>query len=336
MNGTQLLWTDAPHVFSAKQFSPEFLLDILFPLTRIISGMMQSDEGRRELSTWLRGRVLCTMFYEPSTRTRLSFELAALHLGMKVVSTENAAEFSSTKKGEVFRHTIEVISRYFPDVIVLRHKVEGTAAQAARISRVPIINGGDGPGQHPTQALLDLFCIFEKLGRIEGLTVALCGDLRYGRTIRSLAYLLSKFPDVKLILASPPELRLNDDLKAHLDERKVAWREVTNLQAALRDADVVYFTRTQAERLRWRERLRLRLRHLLGNNHFKIGLREVEQMQPNSILMHPLPIAGEVAHEVDYYPKAVYFDQAGYGMAIRMALLRLMLVGGAITPCERV
>src|SRR5579871_2497263 len=195
----------------------------------------------------LQGRVMAALFYEPSTRTRLSFESAMLRLGGRTMGTDNAREFSSAAKGETLEDTIRIVAGY-SDVIVLRHQEEGAARRAAAVSDVPVINAGDGAGQHPTQSLLDLFTIQDELGRIDGITVAMVGDLANGRTVRSLAYLLSKFRDVRLVFVAPPAVRMGDDIKRHLDENGISWREESDLGAVLPAADVVYQTRIQKER----------------------------------------------------------------------------------------
>src|SRR5467141_4159284 len=205
------------HVVESQQFS-RALLEELF---------VRSEEMKREPHHFigrLAGQVMAALFYEPSTRTRLSFEAAMLRLGGTTMGTDNASEFSSAAKGETLEDTIRIVSGY-ADVIVVRHNEEGAAERAAAVSTVPIINAGDGPGQHPTQALLDLYTIREELSRIDGVRVAMVGDLANGRTVRSLAYLLSKFKDIKLWFVAPPAVAMRDDLKAHLDEQHVEWTE---------------------------------------------------------------------------------------------------------------
>ncbi|MEA2657283.1 MAG: aspartate carbamoyltransferase catalytic subunit, partial [Chloroflexota bacterium] len=196
------------HVIESQQFSRS-LLEELF---------VQTDEIKREahrFSGRLNGRVMAALFYEPSTRTRLSFEAAMLRLGGQTMGTDNAREFSSAAKGETLEDTIRIVSGY-ADVIVMRHNEEGAAKRAAAVSTVPIINAGDGPGQHPTQALLDLYTIREELRRIDGIRIAMVGDLANGRTVRSLTYLLSKFKDLKIWFVAPPQVAMRDDLKSHL------------------------------------------------------------------------------------------------------------------------
>src|SRR5215472_9151992 len=213
------------HVIESQQFSRR-LLDELFERADEMRADPHRAAGR------LQGRIMAALFYEPSTRTRLSFESAMLRLGGRTMGTDNAREFSSAAKGETLEDTIRIVSGY-ADVIVLRHSEEGAAKRAAAVSDVPVINAGDGPGQHPTQALLDLYTIRAELARIDGVRVAMVGDLANGRTVRSLAYLLSKFKDVKLWFVAPPQVAMRDDLKAHLDEHHVQWTEAQDLDAVL-------------------------------------------------------------------------------------------------------
>src|SRR5437773_2660979 len=202
------------HVIEAQQFDPATLAE-LFQVTEEMEGVV-ADGGVLDYQK----RVMATLFYEPSTRTRFSFETAMLRLGGRVISTENAREFSSVSKGETLEDTIRILNGY-ADVIVLRHSEVGSAARAAAVSRVPIINGGDGIGQHPTQALLDLYTIRKELGRLSDLRVAMVGDLAQGRTVRSLAYLLSKFRDIRIWFVAPPELRMKEDILEHLRKHGV-------------------------------------------------------------------------------------------------------------------
>jgi aspartate carbamoyltransferase catalytic subunit len=268
----------------------------------------------------LRGKVMATLFYEPSTRTRLSFESAMLRLGGGVISTENAREASSASKGETLEDTIKIVDQY-SDVIVLRHFEAGSALRASQVSQVPIINAGDGAGQHPTQALLDLYTIERELGRVDGIHIAGIGDLRFGRTVRSLAYLLGKYKNITMTFVSPPELRMGEDIKAYLKRHDVAFNETEDLGSAMRAADVVYQTRIQKERfpdVEEYERLK---------NSFIITRTLVDSMKEKAILMHPLPRVNEIEKEVDSSPRAVYFRQAGYGVLVRMALLKMLLGG---------
>jgi len=306
------------HVLRSQQFSRE-VLESLFHETRLVRTQFQDRRQRSGLVWRLKGCSAVNLFYEPSTRTRLSFHAAQNYLGMHVLSTENAAEFSSSVKGESLEDTIRVISGYFPDVIVLRHFEDGAAERAAHYSSAPIINAGDGRGQHPTQSLMDLFTIHDELGTIDGLTVVIGGDLVNGRTAHSLAYLLSKFNCVHIIFVSPRSLRMKTDILEHLDQGEVKKRGVTyeereSLHDVLPRADVVYWTRIQKERMETEVYEQVK-------NQFIITSAQMAEMQKRSILMHPLPRVGEILPEVDDDPRAAYFRQASNALFVRMALL---------------
>jgi aspartate carbamoyltransferase catalytic subunit len=278
----------------------------------------EATKLEKRTGTPLKGRIMASLFYEPSTRTRFSFESAMLKLGGSVITTENAREFSSAAKGEALEDSI-LVTNYYADVIVMRHYEKGAAARAAEVSRVPIINAGDGPGQHPTQALLDLYTIQREIGRLENLCVAMVGDLKNGRTVRSLAYLLGKYKKIHIVLVSPKELRIGIDIKAYLKRHDVTFEETEDLEIAIKNADVLYQTRIQKERFKTvREYEKYRGRYVLELYH-------VKRMKVGAIVMHPLPRVGEILPEVDSSPKAVYFKQAKYGLLVRMALLKTVL-----------
>ncbi len=262
---------------------------------------------------------MATLFYEPSTRTRLSFESAMYHLGGHVITTENAREFSSGAKGETVEDTIRIVNGY-ADVIVIRHYESGAAARAASVSEVPVLNAGDGPGQHPTQALLDLYTIQRELGRIDNLRVAMVGDLANGRTVRSLCYLLSKYAGTRLYFVAPDVVRMKDDIKAHLDEHGIAYQETSDLQAVAAEVDVIYQTRIQKERFGDRV-----TEYEQARGVYIIDRHIMNMMRPDAIVMHPLPRVGEIDPEVDSDPRAAYFRQARNGLFVRMALLALLL-----------
>ncbi len=299
------------HVVESQQFS-RALLEELFA---------RADEMKREPHRFigrLAGQVMAALFYEPSTRTRLSFEAAMLRLGGTTMGTDNAREFSSAAKGETLEDTIRIVSGY-ADVIVIRHNEEGAARRAAAVSSVPIINAGDGPGQHPTQALLDLYTIRDELNRIDGVRVAMVGDLANGRTVRSLTYLLSKFQDIKVWFVAPPQVAMGEDLKTHLDENGVPWVETQDLNAALPEVDVVYMTRIQKERFADPEA------YNAVKGVYRMDREAAALMRKYAILMHPLPRVDEIAPEVDDDPRAAYFRQARNGLHVRMALLDRLL-----------
>jgi aspartate carbamoyltransferase catalytic subunit len=296
------------HVLSSHQFDRP-LLDALFDRAQALAGVR---DGR------LAGRIMAALFYEPSTRTRLSFESAMVRLGGAVIGTEAAREFSSVIKGETLEDTIRMVGGY-ADVIVLRHDEAGAAARAAAVSAVPIVNGGDGPGEHPTQALLDLYTIRSELGRIEGLHVALCGDLRYGRTARSLALLLSLFPGVRLSFVAPDVVQMRPDILALMGDRGVPYGVTDSLNAVAGDVDVLYQTRIQKERF-----------EDIGDfdrarGETRIDARVMAMLPGHAIVMHPLPRVDEIDPAVDADPRAAYFRQARNGVAIRMAVLEMLL-----------
>lgn len=295
------------HLIETQQFDKSSLMELFDIATSL--------EGRRDDT--FRGKILASLFFEPSTRTRLSFESAMMRLGGNVLSMENGSESSSATKGETIEDTIRIVDNY-ADIIVLRHPEAGAAERAAAVSDVPVVNAGDGTGQHPTQAFLDLYTIHRELGRTDNLAIAIVGNLKYYRSARSLAYLLGKFKGIRLILVSAPELSMRDDIKSYLDENGVVYEETTDLPAAMQKADVVYQTRMQKEWMTQDEYERLR-------DQYVITRPMTDTMREGSILIHPLPRAGEIAPEVDDSPHAVYFKQAGYGVIIRMALLRVLL-----------
>jgi len=262
---------------------------------------------------------MATLFYEPSTRTRFSFETAMYRLGGSVISTENAAEFSSVAKSETLEDTVRILNGY-ADVLVLRHHEVGSAKRAASVSRIPVINAGDGAGQHPTQALLDLYTIHKEIGSIDGLRIAMVGDLAQGRTVRSLTYLLSKFQNIRIYFVAPPLLKMKEDILDHLRERQVWYAEETDLDKVLSEVDVVYQTRIQKERFGDRIADYEQCRGV-----YVISSESLRLMKATAIVMHPLPRLDEIAMEVDRDPRAAYFRQAQNGLYVRMALLSLVL-----------
>lgn len=273
-------------------------------------------EGKRDDS--LEGKILASLFYEPSTRTRFSFESAMMRLGGNALSMENAREASSDAKGESLEDTIRVVNHY-ADVIVLRHPEAGAAERASKVSKIPVINAGDGAGQHPTQALLDLYTIEKEFGKADGITIAFVGDLKYGRAARSLAYLLGKYDGVKILFVSSRELRASEDIKAYLKRHGVSFEESEDLSSAMKRADVVYQTRIQ------KERFADEADYKKAFGRYVIDRTLADSMKEGAIIIHPLPRVGEIAPEVDDSLHAVYFKQVGYGLAVRMALLRTLL-----------
>jgi aspartate carbamoyltransferase len=262
----------------------------------------------------LKGKVLAALFYEPSTRTRLSFETAVHRLGGNVVSAVGM-QFSSLYKGETIEDTIKVVGQY-SDIIVMRHPEQGSADTAASVSAVPFINAGDGPGQHPTQALLDLLTIKKEKGKIDGIHITMVGDLLYGRTVHSLSFLLGLYKDVRFTLVSPKELPMPEKVTSFLKEKGIEYTETQELEEGL-DADVIYMTRVQEERFEDKAEFeRLKLKYVLRADHVK---------GKKITVMHPLPRIGEIAVDVDELENAAYFRQVKNGVYLRMALLAMLL-----------
>lgn len=307
------------HIIEAQQFDRAILTG-LFERSREMETVV-----RRGGVTDFRSRIMATLFYEPSTRTRFSFEAAMHRLGGRVITTENAREFSSVSKGETLEDTIRILNGY-ADIIVIRHFEVGAAQRAAAVSQVPVVNAGDGVGQHPTQALLDLYTIQKEIGAIDGLRIAMVGDLAQGRTVRSLSYLLGKFTDIKIYFVAPELLKMKDDILAYLRDHHVAFEEQGHLENVLPHVNVVYQTRVQKERFGDRIGDYEKCRGLYVINAATLAL-----MRRDAIVMHPLPRVDEIAMEVDRDPRAAYFRQAQNGLFVRMALLKAVLDSGAET-----
>lgn len=302
------------HILEAQQFDNK-LIELLFSRANEIQNLVNNDRRHKKIGRLLDGRMMFLVFYEPSTRTRISFAAAGQHLGMQVVATENARETSSATKGESLEDTIKVLCGYQPDVIVLRHFELLSAKRAADVSTVPIINAGDGAGQHPTQALLDLYTIQKETGRLKDLNIVIGGDLKYSRTSRSLCYLLGKYPGNHIVFVSPKELRMGSDIKSYLKRHKVTFEETDDVNKSLKGADVIYWPRIQKERYK----------DTKAGKSMIIGVKEMELLKPKAVLMSPLPRIDEIDIEVDKDPRAAYFRQSGNGMFVRMALLEWVL-----------
>ncbi|XP_057977712.1 aspartate carbamoyltransferase 2, chloroplastic isoform X2 [Malania oleifera] len=296
-------------VIEAQQFDKD-TLSAIFEVAREMEKIVKNSSG----SQILKGYLMATLFYEPSTRTRLSFESAMKRLGGEVLTTENAREFSSAAKGETLEDTIRTIEGY-SDIIVMRHFESGAAKRAAATAGIPIINAGDGPGQHPSQALLDVYTIEREIGKLDGIKVGLVGDLANGRTVRSLAYLLAKYQDMKIYFVSPDVVKMKDDIKDYLTSKGVNWEESADLMEIASKCDVVYQTRIQRER--FGERFDL---YEEARGKYIVDREVLGAMQKHAVVMHPLP-------RLDEDPRAAYFRQAKNGLYIRMALLKLLLVG---------
>lgn len=296
------------HIIESQQFDQKYIKKIFS-----IADSLQKKRGAP-----LKGKILASLFYEPSTRTRFSFESAMLRLGGNIITTENAREFSSVAKGETLEDSIRVISAY-ADAIILRHYEEGASKRASAVSRVPIINAGDGIGQHPTQALLDLYTIKKEVGKLHGVSVAFVGDLKHGRTIKSLAYLLGKYKDVSIYFVSPKALRVPQEIKEYLKRKNVFLKELENLDTVISTVDVLYQTRIQKERFATDKEYKK------YKGRYQVDLKLISQMKDSGIVMHPLPRVDEILPEADCSPKAVYFKQAEYGLYVRMAILKHLL-----------
>jgi aspartate carbamoyltransferase catalytic subunit len=295
------------HVVESQQFTVPLLME-LFDRTRTMEKLVRRG-GTRDYGS----KIMTTLFYQPSTRTRFSFEAAMCRLGGRVLSTEQARLFSSEVEGEQLEDTIRIIAGHC-DVIVIRHNEVGGAARAAKVSTVPVINAGDGKGgQHPTQALLDLYTIYRERRSLDGLSIAFVGELDSGRTARSLAYLLSKFERVKLHFVSPPELQMKHDILAHLDQQEIWYSVEHDMQKVLGEVDVVYQTRIRPERVADRELTK-----------FRIDSSSLPALRSNAMILHPLPRTIELDKVVDDDPRALYFRQATNGLFVRMALLTMV------------
>lgn len=298
-------------ILSVAQFSRDDL-EYIFGVAEAMRTMV-AHIGTFDL---LKGKILANLFYEPSTRTSSSFLAAMERLGGSVIPI-NEVRYSSVSKGESLPDTIRTLECY-ADVIVLRHPETGSAAIAANAARKPIINAGDGVGEHPTQALLDLFTIREELGSIDGLTITMLGDLKYGRTVHSLAKLLALYR-VKLNYVSPEILKMPPELVGQLRKRGLSQTEQTALESVLAETDVLYVTRVQKERFENLDD------YESVKGSYVITPETMKRAKPNFALMHPLPRVGEISPEVDDDPRAAYFRQMEYGLYVRMALLAMVL-----------
>ncbi|MGD0977526.1 MAG: aspartate carbamoyltransferase [Candidatus Bathyarchaeia archaeon] len=295
-------------IISIKDFSRDEI-NYVFKIAKSMEPLASTG------SQMLKGKILATLFYEASTRTRLSFESAMQRMGGSTIGFAEA-EIASVKKGENLADTVRTVENY-ADVIALRHPLEGAARLAAEFSRVPIINGGSGAEEHPTQALLDLYTIVKEKGKVDGLKIALAGDLRYGRTVHSLAYALSLY-DIELFLVSPETLRMRREVLQTIKER-IPVTEKTSLEKIVPLVDVLYVTRIQ------KERFPDPAEYAKVKGSYRVDLQSLSEAKKDLIIMHPLPRVDEIAAEVDATPYARYFQQVGNGIVVRMALLALIL-----------
>lgn len=263
------------------------------------------------------GKIMFTAFFEPSTRTRLSFQFAMVKLGGIVVDL-GPEEITSMAKGESPEDTLRTVDSYGPDLIVVRHREPGFAAKAAQICRAPVINAGDGYNEHPTQALLDVYTIWRSLGKVDGVSVGMMGDLKYGRTISSLSYVLSNFREVKIHFISPRELQPREEVLKVLDQRRVKYELHEKPEEVMEELDVLYVTRLQRERMKPEDYERLK-------GSYAITYEYLKQFRKIPIILHPLPRVWELTPDVDTLPQAMYFEQAKNGLYVRMALIRTIL-----------
>lgn len=295
------------NLVSITDFSYDEILKILD-----LAADFEADPHQQVLA----GKVIASLFFEPSTRTRLSFESAINHLGGRVIGFAEVSN-TSLSKGETFHDTIMTISNYC-DMIVMRHHIEGAARYASEISRVPVVNAGDGANQHPSQTLLDLYSIKKTQGTLDNIHIMMVGDLKYGRTVHSLLQALSYFSP-KFTFVAPDELKMPDEYKSFLDEKGIAYTETHNIEDAINDADIVYMTRVQRERFSDpMEYERVKNVYVLKNSMLA-GTKE------NMKILHPLPRVGEIDPDVDSNPKAYYFKQTENGVYTRMAIISYLL-----------
>ena len=307
-NGRYAVKFDGRDVVSIRDFSREEM-DYVLDTTDVVEPM--ASVGSRDLN----GKIMATLFFEPSTRTRLSFESAMYRFGGNCIGFAEP-KIASVEKGENLADTIRVVENY-ADVLVIRHPLEGAARLAAEFSEVPVINAGTGAEEHPTQAMLDLYTIRKELGRLNGLSIALVGDLRYGRTVHSLAYALSLY-GIKLRLVSPSLLRMKKEVLEEVSQR-VKVQESEDLSEIIPDVDVIYVTRIQKERfgsLEDYEKVR---------GFYRLAANDLSRGKKQMIVMHPLPRVDEIAYDVDATPHAKYFKQVWYGLLVRMSLIGLVL-----------
>ncbi len=302
------------HLIHANQLEKDILFEIFEKTDRL---KKEKSEGK-EKKDFLKGKILATLFYEPSTRTRLSFESAMIKLGGNVISTENAKEFSSAIKGESLEDTIRVVDKY-SDIVVLRHFEENSAKKASLVSSVPVINAGDGAGQHPTQALLDVYTIWKEMKRLDDLNIVVAGDLKHGRTARSLCEVMSQFKNISISLVSPKGLEIGEDIKEILKKKDTPFKEYNSLDETLSNCDIVYLTRVQKERFTNGESVK---------DNFQINETNLKLLKKDSRILHPLPHVEEInlpIHIEEKDQRIAYFRQAENGLWTRMGLIEFLL-----------
>jgi aspartate carbamoyltransferase catalytic subunit len=295
------------HLISIKDFNREEVFALVTKALKIKKSLSDSLEKRR-------GHILAALFFEPSTRTRLSFETAAQRLGMSVIGFADPGASSYGKKGESLEDTIKIVSGY-ANILAMRHPEEGAAARAAAVSRVPVINAGDGAGEHPTQALLDLVTIYETQGRLDNLTIGFCGDLRFGRTVHSLTQALNLFPNNRFYFTSPKTLRLPEEYRKLFPQAQ----EKETLREIIPESDILYMTRVQKERFTEKDLLTVSM------DDWCLNVSLLDSAKPNLKILHPLPRNKEIPQSIDASPHAAYFLEAENGVYLRMALMDYLL-----------
>src|SRR3989338_1312987 len=300
------------HIISIRDYSKDDLM-------RIIDRARSMETERHRYGKLLDGKIIGTLFFEPSTRTRLSFEAAAHRLGASVIGFADPT-ITSVSKGETLKDTIKILNGY-ADILVMRHPQAGSAAEAASVSVVPLINGGDGTNEHPTQTMVDLYSIHKNLGKLDGLSIGFVGDLKFGRTVHSLSFALSLF-NIKLYFISPDSLRMPGKYLKELDEKKIFYEQTDDLEKIMHQLDVLYVTRVQKERFLDPKDYE----HVKGS--YVINKAMIAKGKKTLKILHPLPRVDELHHELDDLPQSIYFQQAHNGIPVRMALLSM--VSGAL------
>ncbi|MCK9305039.1 MAG: aspartate carbamoyltransferase [Bacteroidales bacterium] len=295
------------NLISIQDFSKDEILEIL---------KMAAEFEENTCQPIFKDKVIASIFFEPSTRTRLSFETAANRLGARVIGFTDSIN-TSVAKGETLKDTIKMISNY-ADLIVMRHPLEGSARYASEISKVPVINAGDGANQHPTQTLLDLYSVYKTQGTLENLSISVVGDLKYGRTVHSLLQAMSHFNPV-FLLTSPAELALPREYKEYLINKGIRFMETTNLTDVIPNSDIIYMTRVQ------RERFTDPIEYERVKNIYSLNASMIKGSKPNMKILHPLPRVNEIAIDVDESSHAYYFEQAHNGIYVRMAIITKLL-----------
>ena len=294
-------------LISIQDFSKEEILHVLE-----VAKEFEKDRSRKILE----GKVVGSLFFEPSTRTRLSFETAVNRLGARVIGFSDATN-TSVSKGETLKDTIKMVSNYV-DLIVMRHPLEGSSRYASEVASVPVINAGDGANQHPSQTLLDLYTIMQTQGRLEGLTINMVGDLKYGRTTHSLLQAMSHF-NPTFIFTAPDELKMPAEYKDYLDARGIPYKETSSLEEHLNDCDILYMTRVQ------QERFNDPMEYEKVKDVYRLTASMLDGVKPGMKILHPLPRVGEIDQDVDDTPYAYYFKQAENGLYVRMAIISYLL-----------